>query len=63
MAEWRYEIETTVDAIVYDVSSIQTTFVSQKPFVLLINILQYCTKAVRIVNCVTETRCVDNGKT
>lgn len=59
MSEWRNEIKATMNAIVYNIPSIQTTFVPQKSFVLLINVLQYCTETIRIVNGITESGCIN----
>lgn len=45
MAEGRNKIKAAVDAIVNNIAPIQTTLITKESFKLIINILNYCSKA------------------
>lgn len=46
--------------VVNDIPSVETTFVSQKTFVLLVNVLENGTKTVAIIDSISESWCIDN---
>lgn len=58
MTERRYKVETAVNAIVHNVASVQAALVAQEALVLLIDVLEYGTKAVGVVDGIAESGCV-----
>lgn len=60
MTERRYEVKAAMNTIVNNVSTIQPALIPQESLVLLINVLENGTEAVRVVDCVTEARSVHN---
>lgn len=46
MASWRYKIETAMNSVVDDVSSVETALVIQVTFVLVVDVLQDRIKTV-----------------
>lgn len=62
MTKRRYEIETTMNAIVDYVASIQSAFVAQEPFELIVNVLENGIKTVRIIDGIAEAGRIDHGQ-
>lgn len=60
MAERWNEVETAVNAIVDNVAAIEAAFVTQKSFVLFVDVSEDGTEAVGIIDGVTETGRVHN---
>lgn len=60
MTERRYEVKAAVNTIVNNVSTIQPALIPQESLVLLINVLENGTEAVRVVDRVTEAWSVHN---
>lgn len=60
MAKRRNEIKTAMYSVVHNIPPVQTTFISQKPFKLVINVLYDSFKAkktmqtVKIKNCFSQ---------
>lgn len=62
MTEWWDEIKAAMNSIVDDISAIQSAFIAQKALILIIDVFEYWTKTIGIVNGITETRCINNGQ-
>lgn len=62
MTERRYEVKAAVNTIVNNVSTIQPALIPQESLVLLVNVLENGTEAVRVVDRITEAGSVYNGQ-
>lgn len=62
MTERRYEVEAAVNSIVDDVPTVQSTFIAQESLVLLIDVFENGTEAIRIVDRIPEAWGVYNGQ-
>ena len=62
MSVWRDEIETTVNSMIWNVSSIKSWFIMKILFKLGINIIENWFVAFTVVNGVTITGRVNNGQ-
>lgn len=63
MTEWRNKVETTMDSIVNDISTVQAALIAQKPLILIVNVFENGTEAVRIIDSITEAGRVNNRQT
>lgn len=59
MSERRYEVEATMYAIVHYIATIQSAFVLEKAFVLLIYVFEYGVKTIWIIDGIAKARCID----
>jgi len=56
----RYKVETAVYSIVNNIASIEAAFVLKESLVLLIDILEYGAKAVRVIDSITKAGSIDH---